>query len=137
LKTLSFVSSNRRYDLSTDAATLFEPASSLPLPESCEARKGGIQGIAGAVRVNPTRLRKAPKVTVPEDVDVVLYYPSLNVLVSARVAEALQKLGFSDVWVLEGGLKTRIEEGAPFTPELSTPEMVAARLRIILPPAAS
>jgi membrane protein DedA with SNARE-associated domain/rhodanese-related sulfurtransferase len=99
-----------------------------------EARAGVIEGIPGASRVDPTRLRKAPKLVVPEGVDVVLYCSSRNEFISARVAEALQKRGFPNVWVLEGGLEAWVLEGRPVTAELSTPEMVAARLGINLPP---
>jgi membrane protein DedA with SNARE-associated domain/rhodanese-related sulfurtransferase len=99
-----------------------------------EAQEGSIKGITGAVRVDPARLRKAPKVNVPTGVDVVLYCSSRNELVSARVAEALQKRGFSSVWVLEGGLDAWVQEGRPVTEELCTPESIAARLGIILPP---
>jgi rhodanese-related sulfurtransferase len=99
-----------------------------------EAREGALEGIPGAVRVDPTRLRTGPKVVVPPGIDVVLYCSSRNEFVSARVAEALQKRGFSDVWVLEGGLEAWVLEGRPVTAALSTAEMVAARLGIILPP---
>jgi membrane protein DedA with SNARE-associated domain/rhodanese-related sulfurtransferase len=99
-----------------------------------EAREGPIAGICGAVRVDPTRLRNAPKVTVPDGVDVVLYCSSRNEFVSARVAEGLKRMGFSDVWVLEGGLDAWAQEGRCLSADLCTPEMVAARLGVILPP---
>jgi membrane protein DedA with SNARE-associated domain/rhodanese-related sulfurtransferase len=99
-----------------------------------EAQEGSIEGIPGAVRVNPTKMRTAPRLVVPEDVDVVLYCSSRNEFVSARVAEALQKRGFFNVWVLEGGLEGWVSENRPVTAELAVAEVVAARLGIILPP---
>jgi membrane protein DedA with SNARE-associated domain/rhodanese-related sulfurtransferase len=99
-----------------------------------EARDGNIPGIPGAVRVDPTRMRKAIRVEVPEGFSVVLYCASKNELASARVAESLKKRGIRNVWVLEGGLAAWELEGRHVTVELSTPEEVAARLGIVLPP---
>jgi rhodanese-related sulfurtransferase len=98
-----------------------------------EARDGLIEGIPGSVRVDPTRLRHGPRLTIPQGVSVVLYCSSRNDIVSARVAEALRKRGLDNVWVLEGGLAAWIQEGLPVTAELKTPEEVAARLGIVLP----
>jgi membrane protein DedA with SNARE-associated domain/rhodanese-related sulfurtransferase len=99
-----------------------------------EAREGEIEGIPGAVRIDPRRLQKSPRLVVPEGVDVVLYCSSRNEFVSARVADALEKRGFSNVWVLEGGLEAWVQEGRPLAAEMSTPELVAARLGITRPP---
>jgi membrane protein DedA with SNARE-associated domain/rhodanese-related sulfurtransferase len=99
-----------------------------------EAQEGVIKGIPGALRVDPTKLKTVPRLVVPEGVDVVLYCSSRNEFVSARVAEALQKRGFPNVWVLEGGLDAWALDGRAVTAELSTPEMLASRLGIILPP---
>jgi len=101
-----------------------------------EAREGDIAGIPGAVRADPTRLRTGPRLVVPEDVDIVLYCSSKNEITSARVADALRKRGFEDVWVLEGGLNAWVQEGRPVTAELSTAEEVATRLGIKIPAAA-
>jgi 3-mercaptopyruvate sulfurtransferase SseA len=98
-----------------------------------DAREDGVAGIPGSVRVDPTRLRKAPRLTVPEGVSVVLYSSAKNELASARVAEALRKQGIFEVWVLEGGLEAWVEEGRLVTTEFQTPEEVAARLGILLP----
>jgi membrane protein DedA with SNARE-associated domain/rhodanese-related sulfurtransferase len=99
-----------------------------------EAREEDIAGIPGAIRVDPARLRSAPQLVVPDDVDIVLYCSSRNEFVSARVAEALQKRGFKNVWVLEGGLDAWVLDGRPVTMEFSTGQEVAARLGIKLPP---
>ncbi len=88
-------------------------------------------GIPGALRVDPARLRKAPRLIVPEGVDVVLYCSTKNEFASARVAESLSKMGFADVWVLEGGLAAWVQEGRPVSVELNTPEQFAARLGIL------
>jgi 3-mercaptopyruvate sulfurtransferase SseA len=56
--------------------------------------------------------------------------------VSARVADALQRRGMKDVWVLEGGLEAWVLEGRKVTTELPTGAQVAARLGIVLPPEA-
>jgi membrane protein DedA with SNARE-associated domain/rhodanese-related sulfurtransferase len=99
-----------------------------------EARDGNIPGIPGAVRVDPTRMRTSPRLKVPEGLNVVLYCSSKNELASARVAEALKKRGILNVWVLEGGLAAWELEGRPVTVELSTPQELAGRLGIELPP---
>jgi membrane protein DedA with SNARE-associated domain/rhodanese-related sulfurtransferase len=99
-----------------------------------EARGREVAGIPGSVRVDPTRFRTSRKVKVPDDVDIVLYCSSRNDFVSARVAETLEKRGVNNVWVLEGGLEAWELEGRPVTTQLKTPEEVASRLGIVLPP---
>jgi membrane protein DedA with SNARE-associated domain/rhodanese-related sulfurtransferase len=99
-----------------------------------EAREGGTEGIPGAVRVNPTRFRKAPRFAVPDGMAIVLYCSSRNEFVSARVAKSLEERGIHDVWVLEGGLEGWRRDGRAVTLALSSPEEVAARLGIVLPP---
>jgi membrane protein DedA with SNARE-associated domain/rhodanese-related sulfurtransferase len=93
----------------------------------------GAEGIPGAVRANPTRLRTGPMVVIPDDVEMVLYCSSHGEITSARVAIALQHRGVHKVWVLEGGLKAWQSQGFPLTTALSTPEEVAERLGILLP----
>jgi len=96
-----------------------------------EAEEGDVDGIPGAFRMNPERLRRHPRrVVVPEGVHVVLYCSSRNEFTSARVAEAMQKAGVEDVWVLEGGLEAWVLEGRAVAAELSTPEATAERLGI-------
>jgi membrane protein DedA with SNARE-associated domain/rhodanese-related sulfurtransferase len=100
-----------------------------------EAHGREVAGIPGSVRVDPVRFRaNTGKVKVPDDVDIVLYCSSRNDFVSARVAEALEKRGVNNAWVLEGGLEAWELEGRPVTTELETPEAVAARLGIVIPP---
>ena len=98
-----------------------------------EAREDGVAGIPGSVRVDPTRMRKSPRVKIPEGVSVILYSSAKNELASARVAEALRKRGMFEVWVLEGGLEAWVQEGRAVTTEFQSPEEVAARLGIVLP----
>jgi membrane protein DedA with SNARE-associated domain/rhodanese-related sulfurtransferase len=87
-------------------------------------------GIPGSVRMDPNRLRTAPIIAVPEDVELVLYCSSQREIVSARVAIALRRRGITKVWVLEGGLAAWIRLGLPVTQSLSTSEEVASRLGI-------
>jgi membrane protein DedA with SNARE-associated domain/rhodanese-related sulfurtransferase len=99
-----------------------------------EAHGREVAGIPGSVRVDPVRFRTTAKVKVPGDVSIVLYCSSRNEFVSARVAETLEKRGVNNVWVLEGGLEAWELEGRPVSTELKTPEEVASRLGIELPP---
>jgi len=94
--------------------------------ESCEA-------IPGAFRLDPSRLRKYPHITVPDDVQLILYSSSGSDTVSARVAVALHRIGIDKVWVLEGGLNAWREHGFPVSGSLEVPEVVAARLGVKLP----
>jgi rhodanese-related sulfurtransferase len=98
-----------------------------------EARDGAIAGIPGAMRVDPGRMRAAQKLKIPDGVEIVLYCSSKNEFASARVAEALEKRGFTEVWVLEGGLEGWIAAGHAVTLQLSTPVELAERLGIVLP----
>jgi membrane protein DedA with SNARE-associated domain/rhodanese-related sulfurtransferase len=99
-----------------------------------EASEGSIAGIPSAFRVDPTKLRTSPRLVVPEGIGIVLYCSSRNEFVSARVAEALSHRGFSDVWVLEGGLEAWVLAGYAVSFTMPTGEEVAERLGIILPP---
>ena len=99
-----------------------------------EAQGAEVAGIPGSIRVDPVRFRISPNVQIPDDIDIVLYCSSRNDFVSARVAEALEKRGVSSVWVLEGGLEAWELDGRPVTTKLKTPEEIAARLGIVLPP---
>jgi membrane protein DedA with SNARE-associated domain/rhodanese-related sulfurtransferase len=98
-----------------------------------EAQDAAVKGIPGAFRADPTKLRRVKKLTLPEGVEVVLYCSSQNEFVSARVADAMQKTGNTDVWVLEGGLEAWVQDGRAVTSELETGEEVAARVGIVLP----
>jgi membrane protein DedA with SNARE-associated domain/rhodanese-related sulfurtransferase len=90
----------------------------------------GHAGIPGAVRMDPARLRSRIRVVVPENLGIVLYCSSSGELTSARVAVALQKIGISNVWVLEGGLAAWKKDGFPVTVHLSTSSEVAERFGI-------
>jgi membrane protein DedA with SNARE-associated domain/rhodanese-related sulfurtransferase len=99
-----------------------------------EAMDQEVAGIPGAVRVDPERLSQGQHTTVPPGVSLVLYCSSKNEFTSARVAQALSKIGITDVWILEGGLDAWVAEGRPTTVKLSTREELAARLGFVIPP---
>ena len=98
-----------------------------------EAQDKQVTAIPGAFRADPARLRTVMKLIVPDGIDVVLYCSSQNEFVSARVADALQKIGIRDVWVLEGGLEAWVKEGRVTTTELADGADVAKRVGISLP----
>ena len=91
------------------------------------------EAIPGAFRVDPARLRKSPHITVPDDVEIILYSSSGGDTLSARVAVALKRIGVDKVWVLEGGLKAWRERGLPVSHSLEAPEVVAERFGVRLP----
>ena len=91
--------------------------------------------IPGAFSVDPCLLRKSPQISVPDDVQIVLYSSTGGDLVGARVAVALNRIGIAKVSVLEGGLKAWREQGLPVCRSLEGPETVAARLGVKLPAA--
>jgi rhodanese-related sulfurtransferase len=97
---------------------------------SFEEGDEGLAGIPGAVRMDPARLRSRIRVVVPENVGIVLYCSSSGELTSARVAVALQKMGISNIWVLEGGLAAWKKDGFPVTVHLSTSSEVTERFGI-------
>ena len=92
-----------------------------------------LEAIPGAFRADPSRLRKSPRITVPDDVEIILYSSSGRDIVSARVAVALKRIGVEKVWVLEGGFKAWREQGFPVSKSLEVPELVAERLGVKLP----
>ena len=98
-----------------------------------EAQDGEIKGIPGAFRAKPSRLTRLKTLTLPAELEIVLYCSSKDEFVSARVASALQKRGVHNVWVLEGGLEAWVRDGRPVTTELDTVEHVAARMGVVLP----
>jgi membrane protein DedA with SNARE-associated domain/rhodanese-related sulfurtransferase len=102
-----------------------------------EAMDQEIAGIPGAVRVDPKQLSRGQRVVVPEGVSIMLYCSSKNDFTSARGAQALRRVGVTDVWILEGGLDAWVGEGRPTTCEFSTREKLAERLGIVIPPARS
>ena len=92
------------------------------------------EAIPGALRVDPSRLRKSPHITVPDDVEIILYSSSGGNIVSARAAVALQRIGVEKVWVLEGGLKAWRQQGFPISQSPEIPEVAAERVGVKLPP---
>jgi membrane protein DedA with SNARE-associated domain/rhodanese-related sulfurtransferase len=102
-----------------------------------ETDGGSSEAIPGAFRVDPSRLRKSPHVTVPEGVDIVLYSSSGGDTVSARAAVSLKRIGVDNVWVLQGGLKAWREQGFPVSQCPEMPEVFAKRVGVELPEAAS
>jgi 3-mercaptopyruvate sulfurtransferase SseA len=92
-----------------------------------------VEAIPGAFSVDPGRLRHSPQVTVPENVEIVLYSSSGSDAVSARAALALKRIGVDKVWVLEGGLKAWRQQKFPVSQSLEAPEVVAERVGIKLP----
>jgi rhodanese-related sulfurtransferase len=92
-----------------------------------------LEAIPGALRVDVSVLRKSPQVTIPDDVEVVLYCPSGRGMVSARAAVALKRIGVDNVWVLEGGLKAWREQHFPVAQFVEVPEVIAERLGVKLP----
>ena len=98
-----------------------------------ETDSESVKAIPGAFSVNPSVLRKSPRIAVPDDVELILYCSSGGDMVSARVAVALKRIGIDKVWVLEGGLKAWREQGFPVSQSLEAPEVVAARYGVKLP----
>jgi membrane protein DedA with SNARE-associated domain/rhodanese-related sulfurtransferase len=90
--------------------------------------------IPGAFRVDPSRLRNSPHISVPADVQIVLYTSSGRDTLCARAAVGLNRIGVQNVWVLEGGLNAWREKGFPLALSPESPEVVAGRLGVKLPP---
>jgi membrane protein DedA with SNARE-associated domain/rhodanese-related sulfurtransferase len=91
------------------------------------------EAIPGAFRVDPSRLRNSPHITVPDGVQVILYSSSGRDTVCARAAVGLNRIGVDNVWVLEGGLKAWREKGFPVSKSPEQPEVVTERLGVKLP----
>jgi membrane protein DedA with SNARE-associated domain/rhodanese-related sulfurtransferase len=92
-----------------------------------------VEAIPGAFIVDPSQLRRSPQITVPDDVDIILYSSSGSDIVSARAAVDLKRVGVDKVWVLEGGLRAWRQYGYPVSQALEAPEVVAQRLGVKLP----
>jgi rhodanese-related sulfurtransferase len=99
-----------------------------------EENETDIEVIPGAFSVEPARVRKSNRITVPDDVEIILYSSSGSDVVNAQAAMALKEAGIDRVWVLEGGLKAWREHGLPLSQCLEAPEVVAERLGVELPP---
>ena len=89
--------------------------------------------IPGAFTLDPSLLRKAPEITVPDHVKIVLYCSSGSDAVSARAAVGLKRIGVDKVWVLEGGLEAWREHGLPVSRSVEAPEVIAERYGVKLP----
>jgi membrane protein DedA with SNARE-associated domain/rhodanese-related sulfurtransferase len=90
----------------------------------------GSSVIRGALRADPTELRRKRRVVVPENVDLVLYCGSKNSFVSARVALRLREHGIRRIRILEGGLSAWKDLGFPMSTELADPQAEMERLGI-------
>jgi rhodanese-related sulfurtransferase len=91
--------------------------------------------IPGAFRIDPSRLRNSPRISVPDDVEIVLYSSSRSEIVSAQAALALKRIGVENVWILEGGMHSWRDKGLPLSQFPEVPETVAERLGVRLPDA--
>jgi membrane protein DedA with SNARE-associated domain/rhodanese-related sulfurtransferase len=91
--------------------------------------------IPGAFRIDPSRLRNSPRISVPGDVEIVLYCSSQSEIVSAQAALALKRIGVENVWVLEDGIHGWREKGLPVSQFPEALEGVAKRLGVRLPDA--
>jgi rhodanese-related sulfurtransferase len=89
--------------------------------------------IPGAFRIDPSRLRNSPRISVPADVEIVLYGSSRSEVVSAQAALALRRIGVENVWILEGGIHGWRDRGLPLSQFPEAPEAVAERLGVTLP----
>jgi membrane protein DedA with SNARE-associated domain/rhodanese-related sulfurtransferase len=98
-----------------------------------ETDGNSLHAIPGAFSVDPSYLRRSSHVTVPDDVEIILYSSSGSEIVSARAAVDLQRIGVDKVWVLQGGLKAWCEQGYPTSQSLEAPEVIAERVGIKLP----
>jgi rhodanese-related sulfurtransferase len=92
-----------------------------------------LEAVPGAFRVDPSRLRHSPELTVPDDVDIVLYSSSGGDATPARAAMGLKRIGVNNVWVLEGELKAWRDQGFPLSESPETAEIAAARVGVKLP----
>lgn len=90
--------------------------------------------IPGGFTLDPSVLRKAPPIVIPDHVKIILYCSSGSDTVSARAAVALKRIGVEKVWVLEGGLRGWREHGLPVSQSVEAPEVVAERHGVKLPP---
>jgi rhodanese-related sulfurtransferase len=92
-----------------------------------------LDGIPGAIRVDPNRFRSRHHVIVPKDLTIVLYCCSGGGLTIARVALSLKKKGIPRVWILEGGLTAWKQDGFPVSPILPATWKAIERAGIRIP----
>ena len=91
------------------------------------------EAIPGAIRVDPLRLRRSPRIAVPPGVDIVLYSSSGSDTVAARVAQGLKRVGIAHVWVLQGGLRAWRQQGLPVAQSPEVAQVAAERVGVHLP----
>jgi membrane protein DedA with SNARE-associated domain/rhodanese-related sulfurtransferase len=89
--------------------------------------------IPGAFRIDPSRLRTSPRISVPDDVEIVLYCSSRSEIVCAQAALALRRIGVENVWILESGIHGWRDKGLPLSEFPEAPEAFAERLGVTLP----
>lgn len=95
------------------------------------------EGIPGAIRINPHRLKQYEEFPIPHDWvghDVVLYCACPNESTSARVALALHRRGLDHIRPLEGGLEAWRELGFPIAPTIPTVTINALRKMNLISP---
>ena len=98
-----------------------------------ETHNESADAIPGAFRVDPSRLRTSPHITIPDNVDIILYSSSGGDTVPARAAIGLHRIGIDNVWVLQGGLKAWRQQGFPLSKSPELAEVAAARVGVKLP----
>ena len=94
----------------------------------------GVLAIPGALRLDPLELRRKKRITMPPDLDLVLYCRSRNSFVSARVAAVMRKHGIQNVLILTGGLEAWKARGLPLSDTFATTEVELVRLGIEMSP---
>ena len=100
-----------------------------------EADIESANAIPGAFRIDPSRLRNSQRISIPDDIEIVLYCSSRSEIVSAQAALVLKRIGVENVWILEGGICGWREKGLPLSQFPEAPEAVAERLGVRLPDA--
>jgi rhodanese-related sulfurtransferase len=98
-----------------------------------EAAVESPSAIPGAFRIDPSRLRNSARISVPDDVEIVLYGSSGSEIMSAQAALALKRIGVENVWILEGGIHGWRDRGLPLSQFPEAPEAIAERLGVTLP----
>ena len=94
----------------------------------------GVAVIPGAVRLDPLQVRRKKRISMPDNLDLVIYCGSKNSFVSARVAAAMRKHGIVRIRVLTGGLAAWRALQFPLSLESLDPEVEMTRLGIEMSP---
>ncbi len=94
----------------------------------------GVAVIPGAVRLDPLQIRRKRRISMPANLELVLYCGSKNSFVSARVAAAMRKHGILRIRVLKGGLAAWRALQFPLNMESLDPAAEIARLGIEMSP---